>query len=421
MLGSRLPTKQDWTEHVYILFIILVVAGSILAWVTYLAIEAGRFQTRVSALKKELTSLNVHLFLLYQQLSEKSQPNGYAPLGNDSIVPDAFLPPGTGNLQPNSGCWNAAANIPPLSDGIGLPNELFIVCVPGSHTLDNQSTWNVYDQLIFNPDLSRWIRVDSGRNTITNEGGDPVGTEQSVIVDGLGPMFTLKKTAASGDVTVSLLSNDTTIEFDMNSGFQPNTTISDEPGGTGESFIAQGDGFDLKLKSFFGEGNVSVTTQGNDIVFNTSNLIPVSSGFTTLDVTLLGGTTSTGTTSFLRMGWHKIGYIIRLSSVTRINTTLTDADRDVTFVLDLSSASDSTISNSSPGLGADNAGGLASGFPFTNEPPLTDQNGCTGYCFSTVAVAQSISCSVAWTNTPGASDGFMNINFEIQYIDLNSL
>lgn len=408
---ATVRSGREWGEHVYILLVILIVGGLIGSWSIYLAIEAGRFQTRVSDLSKRIKRLNNELNEIYQVLLEKGQIDGYAPLGNDSIVPAIFLPPGVANLQPNSGCWDAATNNPPLSDGIGAPNELFIVCVPGSFTLDGQSTWNLYDQVIFNTDLSQWIRIDSGRNTITDAGGPPSGSEQSIIVDGLGPMFTVKKADASGDATLTLVDNDTTLEFDISPLAQPNTTLSDQPGGTGESFISQGSGFNLELKSFFGEGNVTASAVGDNVVFNgTGGVLGVSSGWTTMNVFFSG---YFPVNTFVRMGWHKIGKIIRLSSISPIFTNLVSPTRAGTITFFIGTASDPTILASSIVGGRDQAGGLVTGYPLDNSPPATPSNSASGWC---LASAPNIVCKFGLSEE-ALGEPEQLLNFELQYID----
>jgi len=67
------------------------------------------------------------------------------------------------------GCWDAAANDPPLSSGLGTNGDLYHVCTPGATEIDGNSLWDVGDTLKFivnTPTGARWIRNGGGTSVL---------------------------------------------------------------------------------------------------------------------------------------------------------------------------------------------------------------------------------------------------------------
>lgn len=56
-----------------------------------------------------------------------------------------------------SGYWNAATNQPQIQSGIGEYFEYKIINTAGTTTIDNESTWQVDDWIVFNGTV--WIKV----------------------------------------------------------------------------------------------------------------------------------------------------------------------------------------------------------------------------------------------------------------------
>lgn len=95
----------------------------------------------------------------FQKLSEKGQPNGYAPLDGNATVPEEFLPSINTTTQ-FLGCWDASTNTPVVISGIGKNGQFYIVCTPGSANVDGITDWDEGDILIFEGNISQWLKND---------------------------------------------------------------------------------------------------------------------------------------------------------------------------------------------------------------------------------------------------------------------
>ena len=68
------------------------------------------------------------------------------------------------------GSWNADTNVPTLSDngGGGVKGDYYVVSVPGTTTIDGNSTWNVGDEIVHNGSV--WERVPNTQAVISVNG-----------------------------------------------------------------------------------------------------------------------------------------------------------------------------------------------------------------------------------------------------------
>ncbi len=96
-------------------------------------------------------------------------PGGVASLGADGKVPLSQLPDSaTGNLV-YIGTWNADANLPALSSGVGVKGQFYKVNIAGNTMLDGESTWAVGDQVVFNG--TKWERIAESTAPVTSVNG----------------------------------------------------------------------------------------------------------------------------------------------------------------------------------------------------------------------------------------------------------
>ena len=204
---DRRQNKGAWSTWIA-LFVIIGIVGLIAGlWSLINSLSLGGINNLATQNEKDIKELR-DLFDDYQLLSEKAQPNGYAPLNLNSIVPDVNLPPELLDAALYRGCWDAAINFPVLTSSAGTNGEFFIVCISGSTTLNGFDTWNLYDIAIFDGGLNQWIRIDGGVNTISNV-SPPTGDEFTLIAEGTGPFFELYKVEADGDLEITLVGGDT--------------------------------------------------------------------------------------------------------------------------------------------------------------------------------------------------------------------
>lgn len=92
----------------------------------------------------------------FQELDEKAQSDGYAPLDGNAIVPQVHLPQ---ELMEEQGCWDAMTNTPMLSGGGGCDiGNLFVVNTSGSTNLDGNADWDVGDALVCTREVG-WKRI----------------------------------------------------------------------------------------------------------------------------------------------------------------------------------------------------------------------------------------------------------------------
>jgi hypothetical protein len=62
-----------------------------------------------------------------------------------------------------NGAWNASANIPTLTSGVGVKGDYYVVSVAGTTNLDGQTLWGVGDWAVFNGSI--WQKVDGGNTS----------------------------------------------------------------------------------------------------------------------------------------------------------------------------------------------------------------------------------------------------------------
>jgi hypothetical protein len=261
----------------------------------FLSISMGKLNARIEDTRDILDVILARLDT-FQVLVEKGEDNGYTPLDGDGIVPEEHLPPDLLEAAIYRGCWNAAINFPVITSSSGKDGEFFIVCTPGSTTINAESEWNLYDIIIFDVGLVKWIRIDGGRNVIANTAA--LGSnEASVIDDGTGPFFKLLKIAGGFGVNVTsdgesvLITADpaeleikqivagdgiiitevdaSTLEIASdvgmaNVGVAPGVENQDF-GRTAQSIVNPGTGDSFDVKSIFGTKGVWVYNKGDQI------------------------------------------------------------------------------------------------------------------------------------------------------------
>jgi hypothetical protein len=90
--------------------------------------------------------------------------------------------------------WNAATNTPKLVSGRGENGKGYIVSVPGTTTLDGNSTWAANDIVIFI--LDQWVKVSAGVAVAPSTGGaaEMTLTEAKAATVGPNPPETLRTT-----------------------------------------------------------------------------------------------------------------------------------------------------------------------------------------------------------------------------------
>ena len=67
------------------------------------------------------------------------------------------------------GTWNANANSPSLSSGVGTNGDYYVVNIAGSTNLDGITDWQIGDWAIFNGSV--WQKIDQS-NTVTSVNGE---------------------------------------------------------------------------------------------------------------------------------------------------------------------------------------------------------------------------------------------------------
>lgn len=93
----------------------------------------------------------------FQQLAQRGQANGYAPLDAGAKVPVNHLP---NSIMEYQGTWNAATNSPALEDGEGSPGDVFRVSVAGERNLGSGViSFAVGDYVVYNG--SAWEKSDT--------------------------------------------------------------------------------------------------------------------------------------------------------------------------------------------------------------------------------------------------------------------
>jgi hypothetical protein len=103
---------------------------------------------------------------LYQLLSERNANNGYAGLDGTAKVAYAQLPTRLSTAQSFKGGWDATANSPALSSGVGATGDTYRVSVAGTTLLDGIASWSVNDQAYFDGSVWRKLSSSSGSDFV---------------------------------------------------------------------------------------------------------------------------------------------------------------------------------------------------------------------------------------------------------------
>lgn len=98
-----------------------------------------------------------------QDLDEKGQANGYAPLGADGKVPSAYISDQGSYL----GTWDASTNTPTITAGVGSNGDFYQVSVAGNQSITGfPEDFFVGDTVRFTDNGSMWERVPSNQSVL---------------------------------------------------------------------------------------------------------------------------------------------------------------------------------------------------------------------------------------------------------------
>lgn len=126
---------------------------------------------------------------VYEHVANKGATNGYASLDSNGKVPTSQIPSSliTGELN-YQGVWDANANSPTLSSGVGTNNFFYKVKTAGQTTLDGNTNWHVGDLLIF--DGTVWDKIDNYEAVVSVAGRIGAITLSAADISGLGTIAT---------------------------------------------------------------------------------------------------------------------------------------------------------------------------------------------------------------------------------------
>ena len=54
------------------------------------------------------------------------------------------------------GCWNANLNVPMITSSLGNPGDMYIVCVSGFTSIDENANWKLGDKISFEGNVNKW-------------------------------------------------------------------------------------------------------------------------------------------------------------------------------------------------------------------------------------------------------------------------
>jgi hypothetical protein len=100
-----------------------------------------------------------------ENVANKGQPNGYAPLDGSGKVPYANLPAA---LMTFKGAWNPTTNTPTLTNGVGLNGDVYRASVGGTSSGPIVDTWFAGDFIIYNGTI--WQRSPLADGVISVNG-----------------------------------------------------------------------------------------------------------------------------------------------------------------------------------------------------------------------------------------------------------
>jgi len=135
--------------------------------------------------------------------SNKGTASGYASLDGSAKVPIGQLPDSVVGSVQYQGTWNAATNMPTLSDGSGTKGQYYVVSVSGSTTIDGLSNWNAKDWIISN-DTPVWEQVDNTESVVSVAGKTGVVTLDT---DDVSEAANLYYTEARVDANTNVAAN----------------------------------------------------------------------------------------------------------------------------------------------------------------------------------------------------------------------
>ena len=109
---------------------------------------------------------------------QKGQQNGLATLDSNGKVPASQLDLDSVDYQ---GAWNAAANVPSLSSGVGDKGQYYVVSIAGTTEIDGIDDWQVGDWFIFNGTV--WQKTDNSDQVTSVAGKQGVVTLIAADID----------------------------------------------------------------------------------------------------------------------------------------------------------------------------------------------------------------------------------------------
>lgn len=290
---KEIDNSQDYWELASHAIIVLITA------LTFVFLIYGFFLNTLNAVREgnelrrldNIVSQYEERLNLYENVSNKGSPDGYAPLNGTGIIPTEFFTGFLEGLFLFSGCWDANTNDPILISGSGINGQQYSVCTAGSTLLDGIADWAPFDLPTFLNDLSAWILFEGRRNTMEDT-VTPGAGENSIIVDGLGPVFRLKEFEAVGNRTTITDNGDT---LDLNVDGQPEETTLSDASLSGTSIITDGTGPTLSIRKLEDSSTVLVNNLGTEIQLAAvpGNIIPALGTITIPASSSPGGVTPT--------------------------------------------------------------------------------------------------------------------------------
>ncbi len=115
------------------------------------------------------SSLIADLSATYLTVSSAGASNGVATLDAGGKLTAGQLPAAVVGAVVYQGTWDANANTPALSSGVGTKGNYYIVSAAGTTAIDGNSQWNVGDTIIF--DGTAWDKIDGISNEVVSVAG----------------------------------------------------------------------------------------------------------------------------------------------------------------------------------------------------------------------------------------------------------
>lgn len=390
---------NGWLRHTTLLMSVMFVGTPFLFGLGLISYDAQVQANQLGQLEDKFSTLS-KLLDDYQLRSEKGEPEGYAPLGSDGIIPAANLPSATEFLLSFLGCWNAMTNVPMLVSSMGEEGAEYSVCTAGMTLLNGVSNWNPYDLVLFVHDLFEWVLFEGTTNTI--EDVTPLAPgEVSVVADSTGPFFTMNKWDGEGNVSVDMVGD--TLVVDGDAPLPPTVTLSSS--GT-ENPVTDGVGPDLSVKTIEGLNDVNVTSTNDSVTVSLEqSQVDVDFGFS--DITIVSFPGIVALTNPISLTYTRVGetWRIQLRGQPQI-TWGGPLVQSASITLRLSTATDSTLSaarHNGPG----ETGGVIAGKTTTSafvDLPMA------GYCVG-AAVSTDIDCFFNRWRSDEAQAYFYNLDF----------